>query len=53
MMTVKKKHFLTHTGLLEYYLNFNIVIYFKFKLQLICSFTICTGYHFEVQDVER
>jgi len=43
----KKKHFLTNTGLLAYYLNFYIVIYFKFKLQL-----ICTGHHFEGQDVE-
>jgi len=40
----KKKHFLTNTGLLAYYLNFYIVICFKFKLQL-----ICTGPHFEAK----
>jgi len=44
----KKKHFLTNTGRLAYYLNFYIVIYYKFKLQL-----ICTGHHFEGQDVEK
>jgi hypothetical protein len=53
MVTAKKKLFLTHTGLLAYYLNFNIVIYFKFKLQLMYSFTVSAGHHFEGQYVER